>query len=100
SSQGYLTLAAAWIAEGLPLPEDPDEPLWPHLLIEAARQAAFDRPAVLHEDADGAALLSPARLAPRRATIDPARAAVIDHAALTGDTIALCVVDDERRGAA
>jgi gamma-glutamyltranspeptidase/glutathione hydrolase len=98
TSQGYLTLAGAWIAEGLPLPEDPDDPQWAHLLIEAARQAAFDRPAVLHEGADGAALLAPQRLAPRRAAIDPERAAVIDPPAVAGDTIALCAVDDERRG--
>jgi gamma-glutamyltranspeptidase/glutathione hydrolase len=98
SSQGYLTLAGAWIAEGLALPDEPDDPLWAHLLIEAARQAAFDRLAVLHEGADGAALLAPTRLAPRRAAIDPERAAFIDHPVTTGDTIALCAVDEERRG--
>ncbi|HEY1635011.1 MAG TPA: gamma-glutamyltransferase [Acidimicrobiales bacterium] len=98
SSQGYLTLAAAWIAEGLPLPEDPDDPRWAHLLIEATRQAAFDRPAVLHEGADGAALLAPQRLALRRAAIDPERASVLEQPAIIGDTIALCAVDHERRG--
>ncbi len=98
SSQGYLTLAAAWIAEGLALAEDPEDPRWAHLLIEASRQAAFDRPAVLHEGADGAGLLAPQRLAPRRAAIDPERAAVIDHPVVGADTIALCAVDDERRG--
>jgi gamma-glutamyltranspeptidase / glutathione hydrolase len=98
NSQGYLTLAAAWIAEGLPLPEDPDDPLWAHLLVEAARQASFDRPAVLYEGADGASLLAPVRLAPRRATIDPDHAALVDYPPAAGGTIALCAVDDERRG--
>jgi len=98
SSQGYLTLAAAWMVDSLPLPEDPDDPVWPHLLVEATRQAAFDRPAVLYEGADGAALLSARRLAPRRAAIDLDHAGPIDHPAAAGATIALCAVDDERRG--
>jgi gamma-glutamyltranspeptidase/glutathione hydrolase len=98
SSQGYLALAAAWIADGLPLPEDPDDPAWAHLLIESARQAAFDRQAVLHEGADGPALVAPERLAARRAAINPDQTAPIISPAATGDTIALCAVDDERRG--
>ncbi|HTK17057.1 MAG TPA: gamma-glutamyltransferase, partial [Acidimicrobiia bacterium] len=51
NAQGYITLAAAWIAEHLPLPVDPDDPAWPHLLIEAVKQAGFDRGDVLHEAA-------------------------------------------------
>ena len=98
NSQGYLTLAAASIADRLALPEDPDDPLWAHLLIEAARQAGHDRPAVLHEQADGAALLAPGRLAPRRDAIDPERSAPLGQPVAAGDTIALCVVDDERWG--
>ena len=35
---------------------------WAFLLVEAARQAAFDRPAVLHEHADGRELTGRARL--------------------------------------
>ena len=57
SSQGYLLLSSTWIADGLPLPDDPDDPLWAHLLIEASKQAGHDRPAVLHDAADGDALL-------------------------------------------
>src|SRR5438445_5836474 len=49
NSQGYLTLASAWIAAGLPLPQDADDPLWAHLLVEAARLASYDRDDVLHE---------------------------------------------------
>jgi gamma-glutamyltranspeptidase/glutathione hydrolase len=98
NSQGYLTLAAAWIADGLDLPEDPDDPRWAHLLIEAARQAGHDRPDLLHEGADGRALLDAARLTPRRAAIDPARASDLGAPADAGDTIALCAVDGDRQG--
>lgn len=58
NSQGYLTLAAARLAERLDLPDDPDDERWAHLLIEAATAAGFDRPDALHEHADGQALLA------------------------------------------
>jgi gamma-glutamyltranspeptidase/glutathione hydrolase len=98
NSQGYLTLAGAWIASGLPLPDDPDDPLWAHLTIEAARQAAFDRPAVLHEHADGTALLAESRLAPRRASVALERAADLGANVGAGGTIYLCAVDADRMG--
>jgi gamma-glutamyltranspeptidase/glutathione hydrolase len=98
NSQGYLTLASAWMAAGLDLPGDPGDPTWAHLLIEAARQAGWDRLDVLHEGADGPALLDPERLAPRRAAIDPTRAATLPAPAAAGDTIALCAVDADRFG--
>ena len=47
NSQGYLTLAAAGILQGLDLPTDPADPEWAHLLVEAARQAGHDRMRVL-----------------------------------------------------
>jgi gamma-glutamyltranspeptidase / glutathione hydrolase len=97
-SQGYLSLAGAWIADGLPLPEDPADPAWVHLLVEAAKQAGHDRPAVLHERADGRALLDPARLAPLRDAIDPDRASALVPPAAGGGTIHLCVVDGDGRG--
>jgi len=59
NSQGYLTLAGAWMAGGLPLPTDPSDTRWAHLLIEASRQAAQDRLDVLYDGADGGALLDP-----------------------------------------
>ena len=98
TSQGYLILAAAWIADGLDLPEDPDDPRWAHLLIEAASQAGHDRQAVLHEGADGLALLAPERLEPRRAAIDPAVASNVALPSDAGDTTYLCVVDSDRMG--
>lgn len=98
NSQGYLTLASAWIAAGLPLPADPADPLWPHLLVEAARFASYDRDDVLHEHADGAALIAPERLGRRRDAIDVDRAAELGDTYRGGGTIYLCAVDKERMG--
>ena len=95
-SQGYLTLAGAWLASRLPLPDDAADPAWAHLTVEAARQAGFDRPDVLHEHADGAALLATERLQARRDAIDPQRAATLPGRYTAGGTIALVAVDDER----
>jgi gamma-glutamyltranspeptidase / glutathione hydrolase len=97
NSQGYVTLAAAWIAAGLELP-DPSDGLWAHLLVEASRQAGFDRDDVLHEDASADELLSPERLEPRRDAIDPERAAALAPVQAAGDTIYLCAVDRDGMG--
>jgi gamma-glutamyltranspeptidase/glutathione hydrolase len=99
NSQGYLTLTGSWIAAGLGLPE-PDEALWAHLTVEAARQAGWDRLDALHEHADGAALVHPDRLAPRRAAVCHDEAAVLGREARPrhGDTVFLCAVDDDRMG--
>jgi len=99
NSQGYLTLAGAWIAAHLELPADDADPRWPHLLVEAALAAGHDRPEVLHEHADGDALIAPDRLAARRSAIrvDAAR----DWgpgAAVQGDTTYLCAVDGDGMG--
>jgi gamma-glutamyltranspeptidase / glutathione hydrolase len=93
NSQGYLTLAGSWIAERLPLPDAADDPAWPHLLVEAARQAGFDRQDVLHEHADGRALIAPDRLTPRLDAIDPERAATLGGSFDGGGTIYLCAAD-------
>ena len=97
-TQGYLTLAGAWMAAGLAVPADPDDPAWAHLLIEAARQAAHDRQDVLHEGAHGADLVSPARLGPRRDAITPDRAGALGGSYSGGGTIGLCAVDEDRMG--
>jgi len=99
NSQGYLTLAGAAIAQGLALPEDPDDPQWAHVLVEAARFAGFDRDDVLWEGADGTALLAPERLDPRRAAIDVDRAATgLRSLTGAGGTIYLCTADGEGMG--
>ncbi len=98
NSQGYLTLAGAWIADGLDLPSDPDDPLFAHLLAEAAKQAGWDRPEVLSDSADGNALISPDRLAPRRSAISPDVASPLGAGTGTGDTMYLAAVDADRMG--
>lgn len=91
NSQGYLTLGAAKLASELELPADPDSPQWAHLLIEAATAAAFDRPEVLHDGADGEALLR--AIATRGSMIDPDRASRRPVAVFDGDTTYLCTAD-------
>jgi gamma-glutamyltranspeptidase/glutathione hydrolase len=73
NSQGYLTLLGVAIAEGLDLPEDPADPRWAHLLVEAARAAGHDRPHVLAEGADVGPLLTAGEVERRRALVDPDR---------------------------
>jgi gamma-glutamyltranspeptidase/glutathione hydrolase len=101
-SQGYLTLAGAWVADHLDLPgagvAGPADARWAHLLSEAARQVGRDRPAVLFDGADGAALVAEARLAERLAAVDPDRRAPAAPLAAAGDTTAVCAVDSERTG--
>ncbi len=92
NTQGYLTLGAARLASQLELPHDPDDSRWPHLLIEAATAAGFDRPLQLHEHADGAALL--AAIDERGPMIDPLRASRRPVPTMDGDTTYLCTADD------
>jgi gamma-glutamyltranspeptidase / glutathione hydrolase len=97
-SQAYLILAAAAVAADLPLPDEPDHPAWAHLLAEASRAVGADRDDVLHDGADGAALLAPDRLAAQRATIDPDRRGASAPLAAGGDTTLCCAVDRDRTG--
>ncbi|MEO8690295.1 MAG: gamma-glutamyltransferase [Solirubrobacteraceae bacterium] len=99
NSQGYLTLASASIAEGLELYE-PGDARWAHGLIEAAKAARSDRDTLLHEGADGRALLAAPRLAEQRASIDPARASELVRLRGDGGTISLATVDPEGMGVA
>jgi len=96
NSQGYLLLGAASLADQLDLPGDPDDERWAHLLIEAAKAAGRDRPDVLHEGADGVALL--AAIAGRLGEIDPDIASPLPRRLLDGDTTYLCTVDEKRMG--
>ena len=97
-SQGYLTLAAAAVAEGLDLPDDPADAAWPHLLAEAARAVGRDRDAVLADGADGAALLAAERLEAAQAAVDPDRRAGTTPLTAGGGTTVCCAVDRARMG--
>ncbi len=92
NSQGYLTLAAARLAGRLDLPDDPDDPRWAHLLVEAATAAGRDRPDALHEHADGQALLD--EIDGRLHEIDPHRASGRWAPSADGDTTYLCTADE------
>jgi gamma-glutamyltranspeptidase/glutathione hydrolase len=94
-SQGYLTAASAWIAEQSGLPRDSSDPLWPHLLIEAARGAGHDRPQVLHEAADWRDLLAEERLAGAASRLGAARGGIPGG---DGDTTHLCAIDADGLG--
>jgi gamma-glutamyltranspeptidase/glutathione hydrolase len=94
-SQGYITLGAALMAQEVGLGSDPTDPLWPHLLIEAVRQAAFDRPDALYDAADPAPLLATDRLRQRAAAIDTDRAAVLGDSYRQAGTTYLCAVDSD-----
>lgn len=98
NSQGYLALAGAWMAERLAVPADPTSEEWAFTLIEAARQAAFDRLAVLHEHADGSALLAASRLAQRAKAVGTAAARGLADAYRDGGTTHICAVDRDRTG--
>ncbi len=109
-SQGYLTLACAFVAEAAGLGTDPDDPHWAHLLVESWRAAGHDRPDVLHDGADGDALLRSERLAAAADRIDARRAAPPDVAPGAGaagqrvprlgdgDTTHLCALDGDGLG--
>jgi gamma-glutamyltranspeptidase/glutathione hydrolase len=92
NSQGYLALGAARLVDGAGLPADPDDAAWPHVLAEAAAAASDDRPAALHEHADGAALV--AAIGERGGRLDPDRAGGRSLPTAGGDTTYLCTADD------
>ena len=100
NSQGYLTIGAAALVDQLSrehaLPSDPDDPQWAHVLIEAATVAGRDRPAVLHDGADGAALV--ARIVGDVAAVNTRAASRVSTPTFDGDTTYLCTVDDQRMG--
>jgi len=60
NSQGYLTLAMARVAELLGVPDETESHKWLTRTVESAVKASIDRPDVLHDAADGAALVEEA----------------------------------------
>lgn len=96
NSQGYLTLASAALAAQFDLPDDPNDERWAHLLIEASKVAGFDRPEVLHDGADGEALL--ASIAARSSLLNTNKAGQWPMATSPGDTTYLCTTDASGMG--
>jgi gamma-glutamyltranspeptidase / glutathione hydrolase len=98
NSQGYLALTGAWIAEAVGVPQDPSDERWAFVLIEAARQAAFDRLKVLHEQANGAELIAERRLAPRVAAVAERASRNLADAYGPGGTTCVCAADPAQNG--
>ncbi|WP_030158637.1 gamma-glutamyltransferase family protein [Glycomyces sp. NRRL B-16210] len=96
NSQGYLLLLALAIADRLDLPVDAGDPLWAHYLVEAARQAGYDRPERLFEGADVSDLLAAA--VERAARIEPDRRAEVPVHQAAGGTTYMAVLDGNGMG--
>ena len=100
NSQGYLGPATLAVFEMLDPPDDPADPLWWHLLIEAYRCVAWERDDLV-SDPDTLALpadllLDHSRLQRAAAAVDRERAgAWPDRVGAMGGTAYLCVADGE-----
>lgn len=100
-SQGYLALAGAAVASlaGIgPAGPTPSSSAWVHLLVEAAKAVGANRPDVLHEAADGHALLADLEVGRLAAAIDHERAQERITPTEDGGTIYLCATDGDGRG--
>lgn len=96
NSQGYLLLLALGIADRLGLPADAGDPLWAHYLVEASRQAGYDRPERLFEGADVSDLL--AAVGERAARISADRKAEVPVRQSAGGTTYMAVLDGNGMG--
>jgi gamma-glutamyltranspeptidase / glutathione hydrolase len=96
NSQGACMLMAMGMLAG---DAGADEPRWNHLAIEAMKRAISVRDATFADPAFSPSgverELEPRRLAEHRSAIDPERAAAKASARDHGDTIFLCVVDED-----
>ena len=103
NSQGYLTLAAAYVFQTLSPPRDVEHADFVHAQIEAYRSVAFERddlvgdfrflPLPIDE------LLSPARLTARTEMVSMSRAGQFPvPAPAPGGTAFMCVLDDSGMG--
>ena len=95
-SQGYLFLAALALSEQLDLPNDPNDPHWAHLLIEASLAVGHDRPNILHDRANLGAILP--ELIARKSMINSQFASRRNHPGADGDTTYMCAVDHNAMG--
>jgi gamma-glutamyltranspeptidase / glutathione hydrolase len=97
NSQGYLGPATLAVFEMLDPPDDPDDPLRWHLLIEAYRCLAWERDDLV-ADPDHAALpadmlLDGDRLKRAAATVKPDQTGIWPQTGTTASTAYLCVAD-------
>jgi gamma-glutamyltranspeptidase/glutathione hydrolase len=94
SQAGCLLLALGMLAAD----GDREPGLWTHLAVEAMKRALAIRDALICDPAthpsELPALLAPERLRAMRSRIDPERATDVPGACDRGDTVAICVVDE------
>lgn len=98
NSQGYLGPATLAVFEMLDPPDDPEDPVWWHLLIEAYRSLAWERNDLVADPENLALpadlLLNRDRLERAARTIDPDRAGIWpDRMGTISGTAYLCVAD-------
>jgi gamma-glutamyltranspeptidase/glutathione hydrolase len=102
NSQGYLVAAAAWIAEQLDPPADPDSPAYVHALVEAYRSVAWERDDLVadpgHAPLPSDDLVSPGRLRSRSITIGERAGTWPAPSPAPGGTAYLCVADRDGVG--
>lgn len=103
NSQGYLTLAAAWIFEQLDPPHDPEDPRFVHAAVEAYRSVAWERSNLVADPIstpiDQQQLLDPDRLRPRLERLSMRwRADWPTRTPAPGGTAYLCVRDSTGMG--
>ena len=103
NSQGYLTLAAAWLAEAMDPPTNVDSPDYHHALIEAYRAVAWERDDIVSDLAFAplkpAEFLMPQRLQPRLAAMSVDGVASWPNPTEgLGGTAYLCVADRDGMG--
>lgn len=97
NSQGYLGPATLAVFEMLDPPDDPDDPAWWHLLIEAYRCLSWERSDLVadpeHLALPADLLLDVDRLSRAAASVDARRAGVWPQMGHAAGTAYLCVAD-------
>jgi len=97
NSQGYLGPGTLAVFEMLEPPDDPDDPLWSHLLIEAYRCLAWERDDIVadsdHTPLPDNLMLDRQRLERAAATVSPKNTGAWPVLGSISGTAYLCVAD-------